>query len=492
MRSARQPLLATIYAASSLAAAIIITPRLALPSTDVAEGGQPEASAEALMQELSEMESAGTAQRPAAPSAEAADPSTAAADSRAAAADSGTTATDPSTATATASALAAPPPEQRETRHFSLNLIGATSRGLRGAEASLVFNVERGPVRGAQMAGVFNIATANVHGAQLAGVMNVLRGNLQGTQLAGALNIVAGGAGRAALQGAGALNIVRHSWRGVQAAGAANLVAGELQGVQVAGGFNLASDAARGAQVAGGFNIATALRGTQAAGGFNFARAVSGAQIAGGLNLAGRVRGVQIAPVNLAWGEAGTQVGIVNLAANADAALGVLNFMWSGRWDVEVSGSETRLASLSVRNGARYTHSIYSFGVSDGASSTRLYALGLGQGGRARLSESLSADFDALAKIIYEQPGRGPIDWRAERPRYGTLATVRALCEWQLLSRVGLFAGPSYNMLVSRDLELDGLEIVTRGTREPAENVRRVWYAQFWPGVEAGLRVRLH
>jgi len=388
-------------------------------------------------------------------------------------------------------------------RRLSLHLLGAVLPSLRGFEVAGVFNVERDGVDGAQLAGAFNFAGATVEGVQLAGSVNFAGGDFAGLQAATSLNVVGGGALRPALQAAGGLNVVGGAWRGAQLAGGLNYaaassgaqvagglnIAGSAAGAQVAGGLNIASDVS-GAQLAGALNIASVLSGAQLAGAVNIAGSVSGAQLAGGLNIAGHVSGLQLAPFNLATGEVdGAQVGVLNLASNASAAIGILSVMWAGRWELEASGAETGLSSLSVRNAARYTHSIVRVGAGNKRGTPRLYSFGYGLGAQIALAESFGVDLDGIAQSIVEPPSRtSTTSWHTLRT--AGLGTARALATWQVFSWLGIYAGPTYNALISRSLSFDHFRLVGRDTA--LDNTRGHLAVYLWPGVEAGIRIRLH
>ncbi|MHC1706333.1 MAG: hypothetical protein AB9842_02295 [Bacteroidales bacterium] len=88
--------------------------------------------------------------------------------------------------------------------HFSINLLGGYSAGVKGFEAGGLVNITRhnvtglqlccvanlgaDTVRGAQMAGLINICESSVRGLQLSPGINISKGEVQGAQLAGLFN----------------------------------------------------------------------------------------------------------------------------------------------------------------------------------------------------------------------------------------------------------------------------------------------------------------
>jgi hypothetical protein len=246
-----------------------------------------------------------------------------------------------------------------------------------------------------------------------------------------------------------------------------------VRGVQAAGSLNLATGAVRGLQAAGGANIAVGtVRGLQAAGAVNVALAVDG--------------GAQVGVLNFSAGDVnGLQLGIVNIAENADAAVGVLNILWGGTWDLEMSGGDTGIYSLAIRNGGRRTHSYLSAGVHPGGK-RKVYAAGLGLGVHAKIAEPLQIDFDILGKGLH----RGTLDGVGEQDG-SLLATARAVLAWELFDGVALVGGPSYNLLVTDQLRPSRFALGNVEQAEEAvelDNGRR-GNVFGWPGFEVGLRI---
>ena len=98
--------------------------------------------------------------------------------------------------------------------HFSFNVLGGYSAGVKGAEIGGVFNINRKDVELFQVGGVFNLTGGNVRGVQVGGVAN---SNMKSTR---------------GLQISGVSNFVRDTMRGLQVSGLVNY-ARRLKGVQV-------------------------------------------------------------------------------------------------------------------------------------------------------------------------------------------------------------------------------------------------------------------
>ena len=74
------------------------------------------------------------------------------------------------------------------------------------------------------------------------------------------------------------------------------------------------------------------------------------------------------------------------------------------------------------------------------------------------------------------------------------LGTVRAVARWRPTRGFGLFFGPSYNVLVTEQLDADRLSLATPLRTRPRKNdgSERDVDAWVWPGFQAGLRVYLN
>ena len=260
----------------------------------------------------------------------------------------------------------------------------------------------------------------------------------------------------------GALGVTTHELRGAQISGAVNVIAGDADGAQIAGAVNVSGDAS-GAQIAGAINVAANVDGTQIAGAVNIAHGdVSGAQISGAVNVAsGKVHGLQL--------------GVINIADESDAPIGVVNIIKRGRHHVDVWGSESGLFMAGGQLGGKYTHAILAVGVRPGPDGAR-FAFGGGIGFHADASERLGIDVDFIHHDLSA----------FQSSRSVQMSQVRVLFDLELVSRVRLFAGPTFNVLESNDpTDTNTSPYGSWSVTRPASE----WHVAIWPGITLGTRL---
>ena len=261
----------------------------------------------------------------------------------------------------------------------------------------------------------------------------------------------------------GALGVTTGKLRGAQISGAVNVIAGDADGVQIGGAANVSGDAS-GAQIGGAINVAGNVDGVQLGGAINVAHGdVDGAQIAGAVNVAsGRVRGLQL--------------GVVNVADESDAPIGVVNVIKRGRHHVDVWGSESGLFMAGGQLGGKFTHAILGAGVRPGPDGAR-FAFGAGIGFHVDASERLGIDVDFLHHDLSAFATNG---------RSVQLSQARVLFDFELFSKMRIFAGPTFNVLESNDPTDTspspyGSWSLTRANSD--------WHVAIWPGVALGSRL---
>jgi uncharacterized protein YjbI with pentapeptide repeats len=327
------------------------------------------------------------------------------------------------------------------TRVFSLNLLGGYASGLRGVE----------------LAGALNLERRYACGVQIAGVSNVVLGPVRGLSLSGAVNVSSAATGALV---AGAANVTNGDLVGLQLTGAANIANGVVEGAQIGGVANFAQSSVTGLQLSGVVNLTPGR--------------IDGAQISGVFNLAtDEVRGLQLSTVNVASKRVrGVQIGVVNVAEKSDFSLGVVSINTKGRTHVDAwSAPEVGLFASAVKHGGDHWHGIYGFGTrtEDG----KFLAI-LGFGGHARLNERLRLDVDALG---YEQ---NPTAEHHE----ASLLQARTLLGFRVIDALTVFAGPSYNVLLSRRGKGDAAPSFAHAigsARDPEVHV--------WPGAVVGIEL---
>lgn len=312
----------------------------------------------------------------------------------------------------------------RTVNRFSVNVLAGRAAGLKGVELAGLVNVERDTVRGFQAAGFANVVGKEVTGLQMAGFCNVNGGYTSAVQLAGFINIVGSGV------------------QGGQVAGFLNIARGSVYGLQVAGFANIAGNNVDGGQVAGFLNLA---RGT-----------VTGSQL-GFINVADSVTGVSI---------------------------GFLSFVRKGYRRLEVFSTETMYANLTFKTGNRIFHNILALSAHPVNDQVR-WGFGYGFGSELRLSNRLAINLDLVAYQISETNPNNENRFRFDR--LNLLNQAKAALSVGLSKRVYLFAGPTFNVLVS-DKDLTSAQTYGFDGRYSYNELHGDVRVRMWTGVQAGIR----
>jgi hypothetical protein len=165
----------------------------------------------------------------------------------------------------------------------------------------------------------------------------------------------------------------------------------------------------------------------------------------------------------------------VNIADESDAPIGLVNVIAHGRHHVDLWGSESGLFMAGGQLGGKYTHAILAVGVRPSPDGAR-FAYGGGIGFHIDATQRLGIDVDFLHHNL-----SGLSDSRAVM-----LSQARVLFDFELLSRVRIFAGPTFNVLESNDPTDNnpspyGSWSVTRPASE--------WHVAIWPGIALGTRL---
>jgi len=205
---------------------------------------------------------------------------------------------------------------------------------------------------------------------------------------------------------------------------------------------------------------------------------VRGAQV-GVVNVTnGRVDGAQIGTTNVATGEVrGTQVGVVNYADVSDYPVGVVSIVRHGRTSADGWVTESGIGMVGVRHGGRVIHNVYGVGYRAGAPQAWSFALGLGF--RVELASKVHVDFETVAYWLQRDQ---PFAHDAQ------IGSIGASFGYALSPVFGLFAAPTFNVLISPDKELSdvgppwGSTILYEGD---TATVRA------WPGATLGIRASL-
>jgi len=331
-----------------------------------------------------------------------------------------------------------------------VSVIGENGRGLQ--VAGLV-NATGGRLQGLQVAGLVNAAGVSMAGLQVGGLINAAGGDLHGIQVAGLINVA--GEDMVGLQAAGLINAAGKNVRGLQAAGLVN-AAGELHGIQIAGGMNALGQGG-GLQIAGGYNRAEHwLDGVQIAV-VNIGCEVTGAQI-GVVNIAGRVHGVQL--------------GLVNVATRADVPIGLVSFMREGERAIEAWGGEALPINAALRLGTPHVYSLLGFGSAFYRADEPIGPLaGVGVKGRVAARVELLVDV-----VAHELFFLGADNGQA------LLAQARARFAIDVLPRVAVTVGATWNVFVSDDVDGTDLPLGLDRVRTSGSTTVRQW-----PGFNLGV-----
>lgn len=356
------------------------------------------------------------------------------------------------------------------TNKLSANIFWGRNGGVNGTEVGGILNSVVHDVKGIQVAGIGNTVGGNVNGTQVGGIFNVNRGETNGVQAAGIVNV---GRETKGVQAAGILNVSRKGSSGIQAAGIGNVA-----------GVNSRA----GIQASGIFNVNRGNSNMQVAGLVNVSRGKTNLQVAGILNVGNVVKGAQ--------------VGIINIADSADATIGLINIVKRGYNRLEMSGSEVLYFNAEMKLGSRRFYNIFHFGFRPLNQSEGHFAYGYGVGTViSTKNPRKSHNLEVLATQINDvnQPGVNDL-------KLNLLNQLRWAMDFRVGRRTSLFFGPTFNVMVSKMVDLDSrtynLDILpytlfesvsvktTTTTTVSGLNTTtiRPLYVAGWIGLNAGIR----
>ncbi|HEY3255229.1 MAG TPA: hypothetical protein VGJ91_14820 [Polyangiaceae bacterium] len=278
----------------------------------------------------------------------------------------------------------------------------------------------------------------------------------------------------------GTVSTVSGDAQGLQASVLTNLVGGQVRAAQ----FSLLYNRGRSVE---GIQVALLNRSDEAMQGFqlgalNLAGSLSKGVQLSGLNSAGNFQGVQIGLVNLGKRVSGAQIGLINIADDVDGVpIGLISVSKTGGVHPVAWSSNTTYANLGVKFGTRYTYTMISGAMhSDGRHG--LYGGGFTIGGSIPVAKRLTTEIDLQALHLfadagctwqapaqssypaiegasdqgscvehptttmpnngYTIPGSGKGFTSATSRAYDqSLAKLRAMLRFELLSRLSLFVG---------------------------------------------------
>lgn len=379
--------------------------------------------------------------------------------------------------------------------HVSLNLPAGQADRLEGVAVGVFSTVYEESAYGVQMAGLANVTgqdasviqaagLANVvgerlTGVQLAGLANISGGRLRGVQASGLANVAGDGGGF--LQAAGLANVAGERFAGVQAAGLASVAGERFRGIQTAGLASIAGENADGVQAAGLANIAGEdLRGVQSAGLANIVgEDLVGLQASLFNVVGGTVRGGQLGLVNVASESAGLQVGLVNVAGEQRGIpVGLYSRTGGVPVRVDVWADETAALHLGVRSGSAFVSNYVGISARPFADAALRWGAFAGLGVERPLGERTAWGLDAFVHGLFaEDFGRGA----------STLVRLRFIVTRVIGPDVAVFGGPAASLFVSG--EDDGSSLAPFSLYESGDAGGT--FVRAWPGLEAGLRIRI-
>src|ERR1700754_2753419 len=285
--------------------------------------------------------------------------------------------------------------------HFSFNLLGGYTAGIKGFEAAGLFNINRKDVSFFQIAGLFNVVGGSLNGFEAAAVYNNVLHNAQGIQLAGIANKT-------------------HNFtRGMQVAGVANIDQ-QAKGFLIAGLFNRVKSFDGGVQVAGLFNTAQQSKGLQFSSLFNLSANEAWSQVAAVFNVAKKVKGFQFGL-------------LVNVADSSDYPIGLINFIKNGEKSLAISTDEALMTHLDFRSGGRVLYGLIGAGYQFGDTQAR-YALDIGFGAHIINHDKFYLNGEFVTQLTTDFKDK----------LYQT-DSFKILPGYKLSKLVRLFAGPSFN-----------------------------------------------
>ncbi|RKH03157.1 caspase family protein, partial [Corallococcus sp. CA053C] len=314
------------------------------------------------------------------------------------------------------------------------------------AQLSLAGNVAGGGVRGGQATLGFNLANGDVSGVgQLSLGANIVGGSLSGVQAALGLNVIADDAS------------------GAQLSLGVNHTSGVLHGFQLTLGVNSAASDVKGLQGAVLLNRASSLTGMQLA----------------FINVGGDVTGMQLGLINVASVVHGVQLGFINVAKEVDGVpLGLLSFEQKGQLHLEVFGSDIQLTNVALKFGGRHVYTTLIAGLGPDDRFQR-FSLGLGVGGHIPLGSRFWVDVDAVGSQVLSTDS--PFSSKSNN----LLAQARGMLGFQVMPRLAVFAGPTYNAWFTWG-EPGFAKLTTLSVKSHSGTDSRV---QHWPGFQLGVRI---
>jgi hypothetical protein len=330
---------------------------------------------------------------------------------------------------------------------YSLNILAGYHGALDGYEIGVV-NINRYYVEGFQL-GAVNLTGGNMAGFNMASLVNVAGDDMQGLQFSGLANISGGYV--QGLQFSGLLNLGGGGMQGLQFAGIGNLAGDDIQGIQAAGIFNVGGSDVQGIMMSGIGNFSGGYgQGIQMSGILNVANEMQGISMAGILNIGTRMQGIQLAGIaNIADEAQGVQVGLINLADEFEGVpVGLISLYGNGRKNVDVWVSDGGYTNFGLKFGTMDIYNMISLGYNSALNSEDFWSFGWTIGAHTPLEEAWGNEkFDGYFRM--KDFSIQSIQEEEEDIWETNLYSFRYLLGKELGRNVGIYAGPSLNLLVT-------------------------------------------
>lgn len=165
-------------------------------------------------------------------------------------------------------------------------------------------------------------------------------------------------------------------------------------------------------------------------------------------------------------------------SSDASPAPGIRRGLRRGNVHMELWGSDIQLANLAVKVGGGPLYLTLLAGIEPGSRNEARFSFGLGVGGHVVLSHRFWLDLDVTGGAV--QPVQKPL----EGDGGNVLGQARVMLGVQVLPRLAVFAGPTYNMwFVWGQPDFASVTRMSVSQSHPKADQR----LQHWPGLQLGL-----
>lgn len=307
-------------------------------------------------------------------------------------------------------------------------------------------------MQGLQFSGILNVSNDDMQGLQLAGIANVTNSNMQGLQFAGIANISNG------------------SSQGLVGAGIANIADGAAQGLYYAGILNYSND----------------FQGIAMSGIANYSEYTQGIQLAGITNIAEDFQGIQIAGIfNYVEEGQGIQVGLFNVGEHFEGVpVGLISWYENGRQQIDVWANDGGMLYAGLKTGTHEVYNMLSVGYNPTITDRDVWALAWSIGLHRPLDEVWESPRYAGYYLNQDFTVQHIQEGKYDDSSLNHIYSFRYLFGKDLRNGLSFYAGPTLNMMVSRDPRNDDytwytIHDITRKGRD----------YKFWVGLSAGFQL---